>query len=86
MSDNTAQVTELLPPPALEKHYTPEALGGLWGLSPDTVRRMIEREPGVLVVTNERRGARRYRTFRIPESVALRLHHRLSNPVAFRNG
>lgn len=64
-----------------EKHYSPESLGELWNLSADTVRRLFEREPGVLVVQREHtRHARRYRTLRIPESVAARVHRRLSNP------
>jgi hypothetical protein len=64
-----------------EKHFTPEALGTSWGLSADTVRRLFEKEPGVLVIERQRnRAARRYRTLRIPESVAVRVHHRLSNP------
>jgi hypothetical protein len=65
----------------VEKHFTPEALGESWGLSADTVRRVFEKEPGVLVITRERaRSTRRYRTLRIPESVAVRVHRRLSNP------
>jgi hypothetical protein len=64
-----------------EKHFTPESLGTSWGLSADTVRRLFEKEPGVLVITRQRnRAARRYRTLRIPESVAARVHRRLSNP------
>ena len=64
-----------------EKHFTPEALGTSWGLSADTVRRLFEKEPGVLVIERQRnRAARRYRTLRIPESVAARVHRRLSNP------
>jgi hypothetical protein len=65
--------------PAFEKHYSPEALGEQWGLSADTVRRIFEHEPGVLVIQSTRKGARRYRTIRIPESIAVRAHRRLSN-------
>jgi hypothetical protein len=64
----------------MEHHYTPEELGGLWNLSADTVRRLFERESGVLVIERTRARARRYRTLRIPESVAQRVHRRLSNP------
>jgi hypothetical protein len=63
---------------ANERHYTPEQLGELWGLSADTIRRLFEREEGVLVVERERNGRRRYRTLRIPESVVERVHRRLS--------
>ena len=71
---------------AFEKHYTPEELAATWGLSADTVRRLMDGEPGVLVMQNSGRGARRYRTFRIPESVALRVHRRLTNPIVFLRG
>jgi hypothetical protein len=63
---------------ASERHYAPEQLGELWGLSADTIRRLFEREQGVLVVEREHNGRRRYRTLRIPESVAERVHRRLS--------
>jgi hypothetical protein len=61
---------------ATERHWTPEQLGELWGLSADSIRRLFEREPGVLVI--ERVRPRRRRTLRIPESVAERVHRRLS--------
>ena len=62
---------------ALERHYSPDELAELWNLSADTIRRMFEAEPGVLVIEQERaKSRRRYRTFRIPESVALRVHRR----------
>ena len=67
--------------PAFERHFTPEELGKVWGLSSDTVRRVFEKEPGVLVIQSTRSGAhaRRYRTLRIPESVAMRVHRRMTN-------
>ena len=68
--------------PIMEQHFSPEQLGETWGLSADTVRRIFEREPGVLVIERARRTTRRYRTLRIPESVAARVHRRLSNPSA----
>jgi hypothetical protein len=63
-----------------ERHYSPAELGELWNLSADTVRRMFEQEPGVLVFENpDRSSSRRFRTLRIPESVAQRVYSRLSN-------
>jgi hypothetical protein len=63
-----------------ERHYSPAELGELWNLSADTVRRMFENEPGVLVFENPvRSSSRRFRTLRIPESVAERVHSRSSN-------
>jgi hypothetical protein len=60
----------------VERHFTPEELGNLWKLSADTVRRLFEREPGVLVIERTKTHSRRYRTLRVPESVALRVHRR----------
>lgn len=61
------------------RHYTPDELAECWQLSVDSVRRLFEKEPGVLVFENPERGsARRRRTLRIPESVAERVYHRLS--------
>jgi hypothetical protein len=66
---------------SLEKHFSPKELGELWGLSSDTIRRLFHREPGVLVLNDGARGKRRYRTVRIPASVAERLHRRLTKVV-----
>jgi hypothetical protein len=63
-----------------ERHYSPADLGELWNLSADTVRRMFENEPGVLVFENPTRSSsRRFRTLRIPESVAQRVYTRFGN-------
>ncbi|PYV66757.1 MAG: hypothetical protein DMG96_41415 [Acidobacteria bacterium] len=71
--------------PAMERHFSPEELGQVWALSADTVRRLFEREPGVLIIERNRSRTRRYRTLRIPESVALRVHRRMTNYVAMPN-
>ena len=64
---------------AAERHYTPKQLADTWGLAPDTIRELFESEQGVLVIgDNGTRNKRRYRTFRIPESVAVRVHRKLS--------
>ena len=56
-------------------------IGEMWKLSDDKVREHFENEPGVLVIGEKtRRGRRAYRTLRIPESVAERVHRKLSNP------
>jgi hypothetical protein len=50
-----------------------------WSLSVETIRRMFEREPGVLIFENPDKGSeRRRRTMRIPEPVADRVYRRLS--------
>jgi len=64
---------------ALEQFYSPEQIAQMWNLSVDTVRRLFEQESGVLAIERPRvYGKRRYRTLRIPESVARRVYHRLS--------
>ena len=66
------------PDKAMERHYSLEQIGELWGLSTRTVRKMFESEPGIIVFGNT--GSlkkRRYLTLRIPESVLLRVHRRL---------
>ena len=62
-----------------ERHYSPSELAELWALSSDTIRRLFEDEPGVVTIGERNpRRKRRYITLRIPESVAARLHRRLS--------
>lgn len=62
---------------AFERHFSTENIAKLWNLSVDSVRRIFEREPGVLVVGDSNpRGKRRYRTLRIPESVVRRVHQK----------
>lgn len=63
---------------ATEHHFTPTELGTIWGLSAETIRGLFEKETGVLIVATTAKGRRRYRTFRIPERVAIRVHNRLS--------
>jgi len=65
-----------------EKHFTPQELAATWGLSVDTIRELFTKEPGVLVINRpETKHKRRYRTFRVPESVAARVHNRLTAQV-----
>jgi len=56
----------------LERHYSVAELAQQWNLSRDTIRRMFESEPGVVVFRHQRLNKRIYRTLRIPESVAKR--------------
>ncbi len=63
-----------------ERHYAVAEVAELWNLSPDVIRKLFEREPDVLVIGDDApRGKRRYTTLRIPQSVAERVHRRLSN-------
>ena len=64
--------------PALEKHYSVREVAEFWGLSGNTIRRIFEKEPGVIEWgSTESRFRRGYRTLRIPESVMLRVHRRM---------
>jgi len=70
--------------PAIERHYTVAEVAILWNLSCDTIRRLFENEPGVVILTTAtRRGKRRYKTLRIPESVLLRVHRQNVNALMF---
>jgi hypothetical protein len=64
---------------AAEKHYTPQEVAKLWGVSADMIRDWFRNESGVLKMerpaTRVKRG---YLTLRIPESVLYRVHHRLT--------
>jgi hypothetical protein len=60
---------------AFEKHYTPQELAELWGVSANTVRRMFTGELGVLEFgSDETRWSRKRKVMRIPASVVLRIH------------
>jgi len=61
------------------RHYSPAEIAKRWSLSVDSVRKLFENEPGVLVLGNvaSRRGKRSYTTLRIPEHVLERVHRRL---------
>jgi hypothetical protein len=62
-----------------EKHFAPDQLAELWGVSAETIRNIFRKEPGVLRFSpNAQPRRRKYITMRIPESVAARVHKRLS--------
>ena len=63
---------------ANEKHYSVIEISKLWALSQKTVRRIFEREPGVIHWGSEESCHKRgYRTLRVPETVLLRVHRKL---------
>ena len=63
---------------ATEKHFTPDELAELWGVSAETIRITFRGEPGVLRLQQPTKGKRQYVLMRIPESVAERVHRKLS--------
>lgn len=61
-----------------ESHYSPNEVAKLWHFNVETVRRLFQDEPGVLVLQAPfKKGKRRYTTIRIPQSVLERVHKRL---------
>jgi hypothetical protein len=64
--------------PVSEPHYRVKDLAELWAVSEKTIRRIFSREDSVLKIGNHAAGNRKCVTLSIPESVALRLHERLS--------
>jgi len=64
--------------PAAERHYTPAGVAALWSLDVETIRRIFQDEPGVVMLQSPvKRGRRPYKTIRIPHSVLERVHRRL---------
>jgi hypothetical protein len=62
-----------------EKHYSPAELAKAWCFTTETIRKLFRDEPGVLKIGEKNPGHKRpYLTMRIPESVAERVHTRLS--------
>ena len=64
----------------IERHYDPAEIAEAWGVNAETVRRIFRNEPGVLVISSDRKKYRKsYATLRIPESVLDRVHRRMRN-------
>jgi hypothetical protein len=62
-----------------EKHFLASDLAKAWGVSAETIRQIFRQEPGVLRIgTNGDSRNRSYIALRIPQSVAARVHARLS--------
>ena len=61
------------PAPPIPQYYRLSAIAARLGLSEKTVIRRLVGDPDVLVVTEKKRGTRRYQTYLIPESSIRRL-------------
>jgi hypothetical protein len=61
------------------RHFSPKEIAEMWCLSVDSVRKLFEKEPDVLVLGNavSHHGKRSYTTLRIPVQVVERVHRRL---------
>jgi len=67
---------------AVERHFTPQELADLWHVDSNTIRRLFADEPGVLIFGgDETRSRRRYKSMRIPQSIAGTVHRRLHERV-----
>ena len=63
---------------ATERHYTVTEVAEMWSLSTRTIRRMLEKESGIMVIGHPGNSRRhRYQRLRIPESVLQRIHNRM---------
>jgi hypothetical protein len=73
---NTQPVTEALS----TRYYSVKEIAGLLSLSQDSIRKLFQDEPGVLVLGDHTsKHKRRYTTLRIPEPVLRRVLRRMSN-------
>lgn len=61
----------------IEKHYRIAELARIWGIGRETVRKIVKDEPGVIQIRQGRKKA--HTTYSVPESVARRIHSRMSN-------
>jgi len=79
-ADGLGSSTRGTVPQFTERHYSVAEVACLWNLSKDFVRRIFDKEPGVLVFEDIRpsRSKRRYRTLRVPQQVLDRVHRRIS--------
>jgi hypothetical protein len=76
-------VVSVEPQKAVEQHYQIPEIAKKWGLSEDSVRSLFKGEPGVLTIARPGTAKkRRYVSMRVPESVLLRVHRRLSARAA----
>ncbi len=69
-------------PPLDSKYcYSVKELAFIWNMSDESIRRLFEDEPGVLIFKIQATGRRIYRTIRIPGNVALRVQNRMAVEV-----
>jgi hypothetical protein len=59
-----------------EKHFRIGELAERWRLGRETIRKLVKDEPGVILIRQGRKKA--HTTYSVPESVARRIHTRLT--------
>ncbi|MEI9972437.1 MAG: hypothetical protein WDO73_10515 [Ignavibacteriota bacterium] len=63
---------------SIERHDSAGEIADIWGLNVETIRRVFDREPGVVVLQGPvKKGRRPYKTIRVPQTVLDRVHRRL---------
>ena len=62
-----------------ERHYRVGELAQIWGLSRETVRKLVMDDPGVIKIRLGRKKAHTF--YSVPLSAAQRIHARLLNPT-----
>jgi hypothetical protein len=79
LSDLQAGDTVDVHPQLGERYWTTREIAGRWRVSVDTVVRLFEHEPDVLILVRPMsRQKRRYRTVRIPDGVLTRVQELMS--------
>jgi hypothetical protein len=77
MRDSITEISANAISVSTERHWDVASIALLWNVSKDTVRRMFQNEPGVLILGGHSNGRkRRYLVLRIPQSVLERVHSR----------
>jgi hypothetical protein len=69
-----------VPDATFEPHFTITQLHKTWGVGRETVRKLIREESGVVKIQLGKKKANV--TYTVPESVARRIHNRLTAPIA----
>ncbi|MGD0425272.1 MAG: hypothetical protein ABSC10_01015 [Candidatus Acidiferrales bacterium] len=79
-SQCNSEAGEQTAPKFAARHYMNAEIAALWSLSDDSVRKIFERDPGVLVIGSQKLYGRKrsYTTIRVPEFVLERVHRWLS--------
>lgn len=62
---------------SFERHYRLAELSAIWRIGRETVRKLVADEPGVLRIKLGRKKS--HVTYSVPESVAERIHRKLSS-------
>jgi hypothetical protein len=80
MNEHEQTSVQLPPGAAFERHFSVQEIAKMWGLGVDLIRRLFANEEGIVRIAHpETLHKRGYCTLRIPESVARRVHRKLTH-------